>query len=134
MNIKKIYFGLVSLISIISLAISLGIVISNLLKIWLISDDEYISTHSYQLETCKYNIQKKYCSNSYWKDYNKCILELDKNLNYKKDLENCKENKKKEILLQRYYNLKIDLISASSSFVVFLILFIFHYLRFRKFD
>ncbi len=132
MNIKKLYYGLVSLISIVVIAITLWIVISSLLKILLISNKEYLSDNKYQLNNCNYEIQRKYCS--IWKNNSTCTNKLENNKIYQKDLENCKNNKKKEILTRRSYDLKLNLIWAWSTFIVFLILFLFHYLKFKKFD
>ncbi len=132
MNIKKLYYGLVSLISIVVIAITLWIVISSLLKILLISNKEYLSDNKYQLNNCNYEIQRKYCS--IWKNNSTCTNKLENNKIYQKNLENCKNNKKKEILTRRSYDLKLNLIWAWSTFIVFLILFLFHYLKFKKFD
>jgi len=132
MNIKKLYYWLVSLISVIAMAISLWIIVSNLLKFWLISDQEYLVVHSYELSTCKYDLQRKYCSNLDYKNYNACVKNLENNEEYKKDLKTCEENKKQEILLKRNYNLKISLIWSISTFIIFLILFLYHYPKFKK--
>jgi len=132
MNIKKLYYWLVSLISIVAIAISIGIIISNLGKIWLISDKEYLAINSYQLDNCKYEIQRKYCASSDYKKYQQCIQQLNNLQEYKNDVEKCQQEKKQQILLRRYYYLKLNLIWAISTLVVFLILFLYHYPKFRQ--
>lgn len=133
MNIKKIYFWLVSLISIIALSVSLWIILTSFWKKIFISDNEYIQVNNWQLNDCKYNLESKYC---WWNDLKnkKCALDIKNNKDYKTDLESCKKSKKEEIILKRHYGLKITLISSWSTFIVFLLLFIFHYLRFKKLD
>lgn len=132
MNIKKLYYGLVSLISIIAIAISLWIIISDFWKIILISDEEYLATHSYEINNCNYEVQRKYCNYSDFNLQKKCLQDLKNDKNYQKDLINCKQSKKKEILFKRYYYLKLNLIWTLSTLVVFLILFLFHYPKFKK--
>ena len=132
MNIKKLYYGLVSLISIIAIAISLGIIATNVGKLWLISDEEYLATHNYEFSTCKYDIQKKYCSYSDYRLQQQCTEQLVNNKKYREDIEKCKNEQKKKVLLKRYYYAKLSLISAFSTFIVFLILFLFHYSKFKK--
>jgi len=132
MNIKKLYYGLVSLISVVAISISLWISISSIAKIIFITDDEYLLNNKYQIKSCVYDIQRKYCSNL--KNNFSCITNLDKNKDYLKNLEECENKKKKEILIKRIYNFKINLIWSWSTFVVFLVLFLFHYTKFKKFE
>lgn len=141
MNIKKLYFWLVSLISIVAIAISLGIILSNLWKLLLISNQEYLANNSWYDDTCKNKAREKICgiaiynkTNSLYEEYQKCILNLDLNPKYQKILNQCQQQEKEKILLRRYYNLKISLIWSFSSLVVFLVLFVFHYSKFRKLD
>lgn len=134
MNIKKLYYGLISLISVITIAITLWIVISSIAKLIFISNNEYLINHKYQLEDCKYRLQRQYCPIWQNKIAINCINQLINNKFYQKDLEKCKKNKKIEILTRRYYNLKLNLIWAWSTFIIFLILFLFHYPKFKEFD
>jgi len=123
-NIKKIYYGLVSLVSIISLAISFWMFLSAIGKYVFISPDEYIASHKYEVDRCERILKEQI------KD-----KEIEKNTSDdEKILAECKKNTEKTILLKRNYNLKITLISSISSFVVFLIVFIFHYRQFRKIE
>jgi len=129
MNIKKLYFGLVSLISIIAIAISIWIILSNVWKLIFISDKEYVLNNDYELKSCTYELRSQFCLND-----KVCIQKLKNNENYIKKLEECKKSKEEKLLLKRHYQLKLALISAFSTFIVFLILFIFHYFRFKKID
>ncbi len=125
MNIKKLYFWLVSLISIIAIAVSLGIMLSSLWKVFFISNEEYLVTHDYEFKNCEYAAKSQLC---WWKTIN-CNLDQEK---YETAVKKCKDNKKKDIILRRFYNLKITLIGSVSTFIVFLIIFLFHYPKFKK--
>jgi len=65
MNIKKIYFWLVSLISVVVLSISFWVALTALWKIYFISDKEYLAVHDYELNNCDYKVKSALC----WPDY-----------------------------------------------------------------
>ncbi len=121
MNVKKLYYGLVSLISVIAIATSSWILLSSVLKMYLISDKEYIEANHWIIDSCKY-VGK---SNSLWGQVSVW--------NYSSKQE-CIKDKTKQILLERKYNFKMSIISSLSVLIVFLILFVFHYPRFKKLD
>jgi len=126
MTAKKLYFGLVSLISIVSMAISLGVILTSLGKMWLISDKEYLATHDYEFTNCEYQVKKQLCGNDYLA---KCNYDKNK---YEKLVKECKEQAKEKVLLKRYYYLKISLIGSTATFIIFLLLFLFHYPKFKE--
>lgn len=126
-NLKKLYFGIVSLVSIIVVSVNLGIALANLWKLVLISDEEYLARHSYEIQSCSYRIKTQLC----WPNLENCKYDKEE---YKNLLSECESQEKKKILLRRHYNLKSGLISAVSGFIVFFIIFLLHYLTFRKQD
>ena len=126
-NLKKLYFGVVSLVSLITLSISLWITLSVLWKLFLISDKEYLARYSYNSWLCSEQVKNQLC----WSNLQNCKYDKKE---YEKLLNECKEQEKKRVLLTRYYNLKTSLIWSTSTFVVFLIIFLFHYWRFKKQD
>ena len=126
MDFKKLYFWLVSLISIVAMWISAWVALSSIGKMIFISSDEYLATNSYKLNTCDYEVKNQLCGGRF--DVN-CKYSTSE---YEKLLNQCKQKKKEEILLQRQYNLKLNLIGSISTFVVFLVIFVFHYFKFSR--
>ncbi len=120
-NIAKLYFGLVSFVSILILAFSLSSLISSILKYMLISDEEYIASKYYELNTCKYEKQISIASSNQQttqkspEEIAKCIAET-----------------RKKLLNQRKYQLKTNIIENLSYSFIFFVIFSIHFYHFRK--
>jgi len=132
MNIKKLYYWIVSLVSIIIITITLWILISSIFDKIYISNKEYLANNFYDINNCEYSIQNQYCK--YWKDFNDCIVKIKNNKYYINSIKNCEDKKKQQLLLRRNYNFKNTIIWTWSTFIVFLILFLLHYSNFKKED
>lgn len=105
-NWLKVYYWIVSLISVIVITVSISVIIVSILKKILITDEEYLAKYDYRLSQCDFQKEKTDT--------------------------NCKEEKKKEILVERSYNLKSSIIESVSWLIPFIVLFVFHYRWFKK--
>lgn len=117
-NITKIYFTLVSLVSVVGLAIALGVTLYSFASSRIISDDEFIASRAtYEYQACEQP------------DYSKVIDSTkDKPLvRTAEQIATCKTDKKAELLTQRHFETKQSLIGGISWACVALILFLFHY-------
>ena len=128
-KLYKIYLALVSFISIIAVAITLGIVLTSFWKYLLITDDEYIQfKEKWRIDNC----------NFYWNpDGSRYQLEkpIEQDLEKKptkEEIDLCVEQITKDVSLRRSFELKEMFISSWAWFIVFLILFILHYPKFLK--
>ena len=109
MKIEKIYYWFVSSVSLIVFSIVIWNLLTNLLEFFMISNEEYLTRYDWRIEQCKTQLKKNNQS------YEECI-----------------KNQKKKISLERKYELKQSIIwSLWYGFTSFLI-FVFHYLRFKK--
>jgi len=106
----NIYLGVVSFFSIIAIAITLWVIITMFGRFFIISDDEYIaSRYYYKLDNCEDSDIKE------------------------EEVESCKIEARKKLITERRFRLKESAISAWGWLVVFLLLFGFHYPKFKRF-
>lgn len=119
-KIIKIYYAIVTSISVIVIWINFSLFLGTIIKHYLIADKEYISNNYYQLQSCE-----------------RTIISTDKNIKTQKtedEINQCKEKIKQEIINQRNYKFKENIIWNLTFTVAFLIIFLFHYLKFRKYN
>jgi hypothetical protein len=100
-NLTKLYFTLVSLVSIIGLAIGYGISGYNYFMSHYITDDEYIAKQYYQFDQCD---QPNYAK----------ATTADQNPVMRTDAEKatCKQDARKQVLLTRSVNTKENVIGG----------------------
>lgn len=118
-SLYTLYLGLVSFVSVIAIAITLWIVLNSLWNYLLISDEEYIQNREY------YRIEQ--CSQWPW---NEKLQRMETKT--PEEIKACEEKAKTNIIMSRGYNLKDMFISSSAWFIVFVVVFLFHYPKFVK--
>lgn len=136
MKIKRsklyhIYLAIVSFVSILAVAINLWVILTSIGKYFIISDEEYLQyRESYRLENCKNLIYEGKINPS-------SVVAINETGSWARnpsdeEIARCEEKVRKEVSFSRKYDLKDMFITSWSWFVVFLILFLFHYPRFLK--
>lgn len=129
-RLYHIYLAVVSFVSIVAVAITLWVVLTSVWKYFIISDEEYLQyRESYKLENCKNPI--------YWEKWVTSPVTVDgtetpARTPSEEEIAKCEEKVRKEVSFSRAYDLKDMFITSSAWFVVFLVLFIFHYPKFLK--
>ncbi|MDD5770137.1 MAG: hypothetical protein PHE25_04150 [Candidatus Gracilibacteria bacterium] len=122
-----IYLAIVSFVSIIAVAITLGVVLTSVGKYYIISDEEYLQyRESYKLDNCKnptYPASTKVGTTTVISNPVSPTEE---------EITKCEQKVRSEIHLSRAYDLKEMFITSFAWFIVFLILFCFHYPKFLK--
>jgi hypothetical protein len=117
-NITKIYFTLVSLVSIVGLAVALGITLYNLASSRIITDEEFVLSRAvYQFQTCELPDAAKMTGKPGEVAIQRTPTEI----------QSCKARIRSEILTQRHFETKKSMIGGVSWAIVSLILFLFHY-------
>lgn len=119
-SLYTVYLGLVSFVSVIAIAITLWVVLNSLWNYFLISDEEYIQNREY------YRIEQ--CNIWVWDEK----LKQDVIKKTPEEVKKCEEKAKESAIVSRAYNLKDMFISASAWFIVFVLVFSFHYPKFLK--
>lgn len=129
-KLYNLYLAVVSFVSIVAVAITLWVVLTSVGKYFIISDEEYLQfRESWKLENCKNSI--------YWEKWNIPTIPVD-NVNSinrtstDEEIAKCEEKVRKDVSFSRTYDLKDMFITSSAWFIVFLVLFIFHYPKFLK--
>jgi len=117
-KIIKIYYVIVTSISVIVLWINIALVLWTWIKQYLITDEDYIANNNYRIENCE---QPKIRS-----DIN------TKNQTAEEEIKECKDKTKQELLFKRNYRFKTDIISNLTFVFAFFIIFLFHYIKFNK--
>ena len=114
-----LYLALVSLVSIIAITITLWIVLTSLGKSLIISDEEYIqNSRNWEIREC---------------DEPKFITGRDERLERThEEIKKCKKNARDSAIKARSFNLKDMFITSGAWFIVFVIVFLFHYPKFLK--
>lgn len=126
-KLYSFYLAVVSFISIIAVAITIWIVITSIWKYFLISDEEYLQyRESYKLTDCRNSIYNPIY------DEKGIIIKNEETKKTPESIKECEDKVRKEVSASRWYDLKDTFISSFSWFVVFLILFLFHYPKFLK--
>ncbi len=126
-KLYSFYLAVVSFISIIAVAITIWIVITSIWKYFLISDEEYLQyRESYKLTGCRNSIYNPIY------DEKGIIIKNEETKKTPESIKECEDKVRKEVSASRWYDLKDTFISSFSWFVVFLILFLFHYPKFLK--
>lgn len=129
-RLYHIYLAVVSFVSIVAVAITLWVVLTSVWKYFIISDEEYLQyRESYKLENCKNPI--------YWEKWVTSPVTVDgtetpARTPSEEEIAKCEEKVRKEVSFSRAYDLKDMFITSSAWFIVFLVLFIFHYPKFLK--
>ncbi|MCT4616728.1 MAG: hypothetical protein N4A38_00790 [Candidatus Gracilibacteria bacterium] len=123
----NVYLGVVSIFSILAIAINLGVILTMIGRFFIISDSEYIaSRYSYRLDNCENDNVA----------ITKTIEVGERNINTpktKEEIEACKEEVRKDLITERRFRLKEDMITAGAWFIVFIFLFGFHYPKFKRY-
>ncbi len=130
-KLYSFYLAVVSFVSIVAVAITLWVVLTSVWKYYIISDEEYLQyRESYKLENCKNPIywEKWVASSTVAVDGTQTPARTPSD----EEIAKCEEKVRKEVAFSRAYDLKDMFITSSAWFVVFLILFIFHYPKFLK--
>ena len=119
----NVYLGIVSIFSILAIAINLGVVLTMLGRFFIISDAEYIANRaSYRLDNCENTVVTKVI----W----------DNNVKRErtaKEIKECKAEVREELTIERRFRLKENMITAWAWFIVFMFLFGFHYPKFKAY-
>lgn len=129
-KLYHIYLAVVSFVSVVAVAITLWVVLTSVWKYFIISDEEYLQyRESYKLENCKNPI--------YWEKWVTSPVTVDgtetpARTPSEEEIAKCEEKVRKEVSFSRAYDLKDMFITSSAWFIVFLVLFIFHYPKFLK--
>ena len=118
-KLYNFYLSIVSFIAIIVLCINLWIVITSIGKFVLITDEEYLQNRE--------NYRMNECERGPWSEAKKTYA--DKTT---EEIQECKDKVRENVSLSRKYNLKNDFIWSWAWFIVFLLLFGFHYPKFLK--
>lgn len=119
-KLYNFYLAVVSFVSVIAVAITVWIVLMALWKYLLISDDEYVENRqSWRTEQCDTNMR--------WDQGLQKDVRVNKT---EEEIVECKEKAKLAAIKARSYDLKDMFISSFAWFIVFLILFWFHYPKF----
>lgn len=118
-SLYTLYLGLVSFVSVIAIAITLWVVLNSLWNYILISDEEYIQNReSWRIEQC-----------SQWVWDEKLKQNVTKT---PEEIKACEEKARESAVMSRAFNLKDMFISAWAWFIVFVLVFSFHYPKFLK--
>ena len=119
LNFQKLYLTIISIVSVIGMAIAFGTVLYNVWLHLLISDDEYIAARGIrEVKTCE---QPRYSDPS-WSALPRTEQEIL----------DCKQQAQQQSILERNFELKEMIIAWTSRWLIFLILFITHYPRLQQ--
>ena len=119
-KLYNFYLAIISLISVVAIAITLWIVLTAIGKYFLISDDEYIQySRSYEITQCE---EPKFTSGTQDTRIERTPAEI----------EDCKVKARDSAIKARSYNLKDMFITSWSWLIVFVIVFMFHFPKFLK--
>lgn len=115
-TLLKFYLTVVSLVGVIGLAVGYGVAIYNGIESIVISNDEYLigSNRSYVLDQCT---QPKYAP----------VADAKPETPTDEEVATCKEEAKQDIILQRQYVMKHNIIGGLVWGTLALILFLIHY-------
>ena len=123
-KLYNFYLWLVSFVAIIAIWINLWVVLTSVWSFALISDEEFLQNREYyKLEECESN------NVSYDRDLR---VEYKVKERTPEEIVKCKEKVRKSVSSSRNYELKETFISSWAWFIVFLILFWFHYPKFLR--
>lgn len=125
------YLAVISFVSIVAVAITLWVVLTSVGKYFIISDEEYLQyRESYKLMECKNPIygEKWVPSSTIAVDGTDTSARTPSD----EEIAKCEEKVRKEVSFSRAYDLKDMFITSAAWFIVFLVLFIFHYPKFLK--
>lgn len=129
-KLYSIYLAVVSFVSIVAVAITLWVVLTSVGKYLIISDEEYLQyRESYKLEACK---NPTYATTEALKVDGTMPAVATPKSPTDEEIQKCEAKVRSEVHFSRAYDLKEMFITAFAWFVVFLILFAFHYPKFLK--
>jgi len=119
----NVYLGVVSIFSILAIAINLGVVLTMLGRFFIISDAEYIANRaSYRMNNCENTVVTKMV----WAN----DIRRERT---KEEIKECKAEVREELTIERRFRLKENMIMAGAWFIVFVFLFGFHYPKFKAY-
>lgn len=130
-KLYHLYLAVVSFVSIVAVAITLWVVLTSVGKYFIISDEEYLQyRESYKLENCKNPIygEKWVTTTAVPVDW----VTTQARTPSDEEISKCEQKVRKEVSFSRAYDLKDMFITSWAWFIVFLILFVFHYPKFLK--
>ena len=114
------YLALISFVALVAIAINLWVVLTSIWQYFLITDDEYLQNREYyKIEQCENDI--KWIN---WKE-----IRIEKTT---EEIEKCKIKVKDSVSSSRNYKIKDMFISSWAWFIVFLVVFFFHYPKFLR--
>lgn len=125
-KLYHIYLAVISFVSIVAVAITLWVVLTSVWKYFIISDEEYLQNRdSWRLENCKNPIYTDKITpvTTQWES-------TQPRTPSDEEIQKCEEKVRMEVAFSRKYDLKDMFITSSAWFIVFLILFVFHYPKF----
>lgn len=129
-KLYSFYLAVVSFVSIIAVAITLWVVLTSVWKYFMISDEEYLQyRESYKLESCK---NPTYPATETIKGNLAPSTTTTPVSPTQEEITKCETKVRSEIHFSRAYDLKEMFITSFAWFIVFLILFVFHYPKFLK--
>lgn len=125
-KLYSFYVWIVSFVSIIAIWITLWVVLTSIWKFYIISDEEYLqSNQSYRLNECK-NPTFNTIDAKTW------ITTSGTKTPSEEEIQKCEAKVREEVKFSRAYDLKDTFIASRAWFLVFLMLFLFHYPKFLK--
>lgn len=129
-KLYHLYLAVVSFVSVVAVAITLWVVLTSVGKYFIISDEEYLQyRESYKLTECKNPIYgEKWVASPVTVDGTTTPARTPSD----EEIAKCEEKVRKEVSFSRAYDLKDMFITSGAWFIVFLVLFIFHYPKFLK--
>ena len=125
-KLYSFYVWIVSFVSIIAIWITLWVVLTSIWKFYIVSDEEYLQfNQSYRLTECR---------NSQFDPMVEKSLTTTANTKMpsEEEISKCEAKVREEVKFSRAYDLKDMFITSRAWFIVFLMLFLFHYPKFLK--
>lgn len=128
-KLYSIYLAVVSFVSIVAVAITLWVVLTSVWKYFIISDEEYLQfRESYKLEACKNPIYPAVDE----KGMTQPSTTVTPKSPTEEEIKTCEIKVRADVHFSRAYDLKEMFITSFAWFIVFLMLFAFHYPKFLK--
>lgn len=121
-SIYKVYLLIASLVGLIWSLIALGIALTALGQRLIITNNEYVNGQRY------YELQQ--CKEQYY--YGKTTTRDEDRRPSEEQVKECEETKKEQLLLGRNVDVKENVLGGFIRAILFSILFLTHYPKFRK--
>lgn len=125
-KLYSFYVWIVSFVSIIAIWITLWVVLTSIWKFYIVSDEEYLQfNQSYRLTECR-NPTFNTIDAKTW------VTTSGTKTPSEEEIKKCEIKVREEVKFSRAYDLKDMFITSRAWFLVFLMLFLFHYPKFLK--